>query len=51
MLPTSAPGGRVVTAPWRGVAHAACVSLWHGDPAVTGGRDSSDGTASGKAGR
>jgi len=29
------------------VARAAYASRWCGDPVVTGGRDSSDGTASG----
>jgi hypothetical protein len=51
MLLTSAPGGRVVTAAMARCSHAANASLWYGDPAVPYGRDSPDGTASGKAGR
>jgi hypothetical protein len=49
MLQTSARAGVLSLPPWRGVAHAAYASRWCGDPAVTGGQDSSDGTASGES--
>jgi hypothetical protein len=51
MLPTSARVDVLSPPRRRGVARAAHGSRWPGGPVVTGGRDCSDGTASGNAGR